>query len=576
MHDCQAILPTVSSLSADEIAVMDYLAINGVKDEYLSTWLERQGLDGHGHNFAIESPLHKTGDIIEEQSIFLPESTLNSNSHINYNNRRRTSSLVNSDTSENISQYHRYSEEECYQRYDQTVDHAMQLQYYPAQRFSYIDRHAQIHPFRHRRHSSLPAPSIAYGPQTVSADELAWKRHYFYQRQQYEEEEQALRILRKKLQDQAQSSGLRQLNQDTVTRAGSLNRLSSPPLLSKETSRILGLCRSSTLSVGTTKKNNATKEDFNCRSRATSFSSSLDQSQDIGTAKASINGDALLKTSTPVSLSRKKTLKEHLTPSLRSLARHCSSRFGGGRPNSFAGTKSDPITECPQNRRSLCSQSSINSSINSNHMSDFKPLKVGPETSELLRQRQQEDCQRVLFPERTPVHRTVSLFRSKSTRVSSSISLSRGITVIRSDTLPLSNKRNSQGSIKCRGLASPEISDAHLDVQQYASPAAIPALVSIYESAPDVKERDSVKKQIASIFSLAWIGGKSSKSLPSQPLPPRAANCLSPLAVEAQDYVPEHETEQEEVIEGKIDSAEHFSFMLVPRSQYEFQPLTAQ
>ncbi|KAG0011851.1 hypothetical protein BGZ80_000379 [Entomortierella chlamydospora] len=572
MHDCQAILPTVSALSADKIAVMDYLAINGVKDEYLSTWLKRQGLDGHGHNFAIESPLHKTGDIIEEQSIFLPESTLNSNSRINYSNRRRTSSLVNSDTSENISQFHCYSEEERYQRYDQTADHAMQLQYYPAQRFSYVDHHAQIHPFRHRRHSSLPAPSVAYGPQTVSADELAWKRHYFYQRQQYEEEEQALRILRKKLQDQAQSSGPRQLNQDTVTRAGSLNRLSSPSLLSKETSRILGLCRSSTLSAGTTKKNSATKEDFNSRSRATSFSSSLDQSQDIDTAKASINGDALLKTSTPVSLSRKKTLKEHLTPSLRSLARHCSSRFGGGRPNSFAGTKSDPVTECTQNRRSLCSQPSVNSPINSGHMSDFKPLKVGPETSELLRQRQQEDYQRILFPERAPV----SLSRSKSTRVSSSTSLPHGITVIRADTLPLSNKRNSQGSIKCRGLASPEISDAHLDIQQYASPAAIPALVSIYESAPDVKERDSVKKQIASIFSLAWMGGKSSKNLPSQPLPARAANCLSPLAVEAQDYVPEHEPEQEEVIEDKIDSAEHFSFMLVPRSQYEFQPLTAQ
>ncbi|KAF8985848.1 hypothetical protein BGZ46_001399 [Entomortierella lignicola] len=530
------------AISVDEMVVRDHLAINGTMDGHLSTWLEHQGL--HDHEVSFGSLLYETRDM----------------------------SKIN-----------------------QGADNDMQLQHYRAQHFPYIDRHAQVHP--HRRHNSLSVPSFAYGPPTRSAHELAWERHHYYQRLQYEEEERALRILHAKLQDQDQLSDTRHLNQDTVARASSLNRLATPSQLSKETSRILGLCRSSTISTSSTKRASVAVMESASRPASPMFDSSFDyysntlenedtsgqrngRSRPIGDtihSEASQSEPISLATLTPTSLSRRKTLKNHLTPSLRLLARRCSTRFGSIRPYSYAGTGSDPIVEYPQGRRSSGSRSRSSSSSNGGHMCDFKPLKVGPETSEMLRQ-QQELHQMNQSLEHVPIKKTSSLFRSKSTRASSSdLVLSRG-QVAQSETLPFPNKRNSQRSIKSLESVNTDTNSMYLDTKQYASQTAIPVSTVAYESIVNDKERESVKKQIVSIISSGWkdLRSKSSKTMLNQRPPSRTSQCLSPLAVEAQENIPEPEDQEEGFLDIKMGPGEHFSFLLVPRSEYEFQPLVAQ
>ncbi|KAF9102109.1 hypothetical protein BGX27_011173, partial [Mortierella sp. AM989] len=355
----QASLPAASSLSAEETATMDRFAVSEAKDDHISAWLERQ--DIYGHDFAIESLFHETGDMIrvDEQSIFFPQNTKNSNSLIFTSQHRRTLSLVNPDISV-MSQPHLYSTQENFS--DRSTDPCEQLQHYRVQHFPYVDHLAQTHSSPHRRHTSLPPVPFAYGPPTRSADELAWERHYYYQRLQYEEEEQALRALQKKLQDQTRVSSTRQFNQETVVRASSLNKLAAPSLLSNETSRLLGLCRSTTPSSRTDKRASLIEKDFDKHLVNSGVFSSpsprsvASKSQDTtavvtmirrsGSIKDGIHAETLqtepvimaTTLSAPTSLSRRKTLKDHLAPPLRSLARHCSSRFGG-RPNSFAGTK---------------------------------------------------------------------------------------------------------------------------------------------------------------------------------------------------------------------------------------------
>ncbi|KAF9356600.1 hypothetical protein BGX34_009849, partial [Mortierella sp. NVP85] len=488
-----------------------------------------------------------------------------------------------------------------------------------------------------------------------SANQLAWERHNYYQRLQDEEEQQALRIHHERLQQQRQGyhvqelSLQRQANQESsltsssgssVARTGSLNRLSSPPLLSTETSRLLGLCRSNTISAAVKRLSLAKKDkDSGNSSRPSSRAASRpgspscvaeeDEEELITRSHSSAchvdygSGNNSTYNTAPslppaTTLTRKKTLKEHLTPPFRSLARHCSARFSQGRPLSFAGAKSDPIVEQDPSsgRRSMESRST-------DHMSDFKRLQAGPGTTEILKQSM------YLEQKPVPVHRKVTLFRSMSTRSPSSTAAS----TTRNAESPLSNaNRNSLRLANGRGLdflkgceektttttiyyqydhqqlqqqlQQPEQQQQQQQQQQREEDSqeqlpvpTITATEFVESIEHDEEETESMQKQISAILALGRKDirrRRSSGSRTSTPTPQ-----LSPLAVEAQEYPDtsssddnesERSNEDESVHEnmapfsdipatamtmetGLKNPCEHIAFMLVPKSRYEFQPL---
>ncbi|KAG0020032.1 hypothetical protein BGZ81_009505 [Podila clonocystis] len=292
-----------------------------------------------------------------------------------------------------------------------------------------------------------------------SVNELAWERHMFYQEQQYQEEVKAERRkievrkqqekywqyqqehykFRRQMEHQQKeqhNKHHRQLSEqlessDTVARTGSLNRLRSTSL-SKDTARVLGLCRSTTLSFGGKKvcKTNNKKvispkpestriahtllsvEDANISASTRHHVKSHDS---IGIELSSNHYDTIssassyfsprvnsrsgrsspaldTRPSTPVqlrdnnrpsvsapsTLSRKKTLKD-LAPALRSLARACSTRFS--RPNSMDGSSVNVAQGERPGRLST----------QSDHMNDFRPLSMGPDSLAEFQQKQQRD-----------------------------------------------------------------------------------------------------------------------------------------------------------------------------------------
>ncbi|KAF9298351.1 hypothetical protein BGZ74_009418 [Mortierella antarctica] len=292
-----------------------------------------------------------------------------------------------------------------------------------------------------------------------SANELAWERHMFYQEQQYQEE---VKAERRKIEERKQQEQYWQYQQehyrfqrqmehqqeeqqnrhhrplslqmescDTVARTGSLNRLTSTSL-SKDTARVLGLCRSTTISVGgkkACKTNNKravspkpesvriartllsvedTNNSASTRRRVISHDSigielSSNHYDTISSASSyfapRINSrsgrsspafDARPLTpfqlrdnhrpsvSAPSTLSRKKTLKD-LAPALRSLARACSTRFS--RPNSM-DVSSVNVAQGERPGRS---------STQSNHMNDFRPLSMGPDSLAEFQQQQRRN-----------------------------------------------------------------------------------------------------------------------------------------------------------------------------------------
>ncbi|KAF9901308.1 hypothetical protein BX616_002305 [Lobosporangium transversale] len=624
-----------------------FFPVEASKENYVSTWLGHQGYYRNG-NVSEQLPW----DAVESREIFFSQNnrTVNATkptggqyslqnhddpSLLHFPRHRRALSMTNPNTSTATFQSHFSSN---HGEYYHVTDPVFQMHQYRLHHFPYIDQRFQLV-------SAPPAvepASFVYGPSMKSADELAWERHNYYQRLQQEEEELALKMLQEKGSPEdhvlptSSSSRQRYSSQDYVVRAGSLNRLASPPLLSKETSRILGLCRSNTLSaakrMSLTKKRPASR----CSSSTTATSSIVSiESNDANMAPhagacaensirtASRTGSTVEETTpTPAytsvapSLTRKKTLKEHLTPPLRSLARRCSARFtsngsnNNGRPISFAGIRSDPIVDYPQGRRSLGSRasgSSISASTSassSSHMCDFKPLQLGPETSEMLRQQsQQQEAPSVSSTplpatEPVPVHRSVGLFRSKTTRPQGSASMvSGGSSAKHAETLPF-HKKNSLRLANGRGLdfltvlPSPSVepnSRGSLNGLFNASESA-----TLAESAVmNAEEHEAMRKEIIAMLSL---GRKDLRRKPSTvpmststplPSPPQ---CLSPLALEAQEdlySVQEHEQEEQEgqdqedstlyPLESDLqDPCKKIAFMLVPKSRYEFQPLVVQ
>ncbi|KAG0225430.1 hypothetical protein BGX31_007655 [Mortierella sp. GBA43] len=531
------------------------------------------------------------------------------------------------------------------QGYGEFADHTSQQYHYRPKHLTYVDQHHQYGYPHNRRHSFIPASAMdestfAYAQPMKSANQLAWERHNYYQRLQDEEEQQALRIRQERLRHQQyhvqQLSHQRQVHQESsgsgssVARTGSLNRLSSPPLLSTETSRLLGLCRSNTISAAVKRFSLKKDKDSSSGSRASSRTASrpcspssvAEEHEDDSSSTNHRNGDdiSMSGTTLPSLLTRKKTLKDHLTPSFRSLARHCSQRFSNGRPQSFAGPKSDPILQQQDyslGRHSLEFRPS-------DHMSDFKPLQAGPETSEILKQ-QQDLMMSSQQDQKVPVHRKVTLFRSMSTRVSSSVSMTRGVmeNLSKRNSLRLANGRGMDFSCEEKTAATPSLSERseesspqpqpqqqqqqqqqeeeEEEEQQQQPPTPTITASEILESSDvDEEEHESMRKQISAILALGRKDTRRRRSLGSRASTPTP--CLSPLAVEAQEYFTDSMTRDEEsegddddddepaeegttpfcdlptvtMETGLKDPCEHIAFMLVPKSRYEFQPLVVQ
>ncbi|KAF8939799.1 hypothetical protein BGZ47_008038 [Haplosporangium gracile] len=554
---------------------------------------------------------------------------------------------------------------------------------------------APIHPFAEE--------SMAYyWPPQRSAEELAWERHNYYLRLQVEEEDLIERLQSDRKQGRghrAQNKTLNQLWQprqdssSSVARTGSLNRLADPSMLSAETSRVLGLCRTSTLSAvkkiafakkdatnrsshptspmpptaannNTTTATNSNIDDDNiltqglgihsygCTTTTTSNMSAATASSSTFfsfSPKSSSSPSATTTTGGASSPSppSKKLIKDHFGPSLKSLARRCSTRFcrSSSRPNSYAGPTGDAVADYPHGRRSLGSHPSQQHHKQRGHLYDFKQLPTGPtggstEISKLSSRLQEGRPRRSLTTERVPVHRTVTLFRSKSTRAPSSASMmvakkddrsSAPITTVLD--LPYRPHRNSLRFANGRGLdfsSTPSLTTAS-SASSYSGRSSVDfkadtginnenketttvpvitatlvdveSTVAISSAVPtsilDLEEHESMRQQIVAILSLdrndmrrrsssrpktrsTTPGLSSSSDQPAlfedQEEEQVPQEYLSPLAVEAQEILPaDHlrKIQEQEVAAELADPCEHIAFMLVPKSQYEFQPLIA-
>ncbi|KAI1314419.1 hypothetical protein EDD11_002206 [Mortierella claussenii] len=678
--------------------------IDQSKGEYISSWLKQQGLQDADDNYednieyeelsylVVDDTVQSVDDLdhrhhYDDQhglqfqhlqqncSELIPINASQSICH------RRTFSMMNPDTftssCSSALQQHKQEHRHLYQTHDLDYNPDLQLHQYRIQHYPYIDQHVQIHSAGyHRRYMSVPMnftrvdPSLyAYGPPIRPAHELAWERHNYYKRLQYEEERMVLRMHQQKLEQQCQrqqyssaasstspSRLSRHCPQDPVARTGSLNRLAaSPSLLSADTSRVLGLCRSNTLSKTCKRKSTVKKESaattavvassaFRGSPKKTDhdaiekdmITETIFDSVYYDTAPFSVKPTSSETTTTMTTtvpstslslgrLGRKKTLKEHLTPPLRSLARRCSTRFGGGshgsangsgsRPKSFSGARSDPIVECPQGRRSLGSRSGAMASAmmigGSGHMCDFKPLQAGPETTEMLKQNQLQQEAAATATTTTgqgsphvdknasdvPVHRKVTLLRSKTTRASSPAFKASfeeaGRMVARTETLPYGNnkdnkvnKNNSLRLANGRGLNfSTSVAPPNYIEQQLHGMTMDGGYLSTEAEteADDTLEHESMRKQIVAILSLgrkdlrrrssSSAGRSRNASTPALSSPSTSSSssstsstcpsssfssmhCLSPLAVEAQEDlypVQEHEQEHAEQLVAKED-----------------------
>lgn len=140
--------------------------------------------------------------------------------------------------------------------------------------------------------------------------------------------------------------------------------------------------------------------------------------------------------------------------------------------------------------------------------------------------------------------------------------------------------------------------------QEQEQQQVVPTIMTteFWDSGETDEDKESMRKQISTLLALGRKDirrRRSSGSRPSTPPP-----CLSPLALEAQEYFPdtpsqddvsdedEEEEEDDESVKeaatvvnelppitmetGLKDPCEHIAFMLVPKSRYEFQPLVVQ
>ncbi|KAF9322447.1 hypothetical protein BGZ91_004326 [Linnemannia elongata] len=670
----------LSQQIVNPIACDDYRDTNQMEDHHQISTVLQQHDPYHLRPGTITSSSHSAHRHLLPQANHSTASTSRTNSLPQYH--RRCLSLMNPTTSP-VTPTSAISYEEQLQH--QLEWHCQNYQLTHATPIPQQYSEAPIHPFAEE-------PLVYYGPPQRSAEELAWERHNYYLRLQAEEEDLIERLQSGRRQGRGHRTHNKTLNQlrqprqdpsPSVARTGSLNRLAGPSLLSAETSRVLGLCRTSTLSA-VKKIGFAKKDTTNRSSRSTSpIHTSTNATNNHTTTSSKILSDNILtqglvihsyertttttssssfspKASSPPSTTMmtggasslspipKKLIKDHFGPSLKSLARRCSTRFcrSPSRPNSYAGPSGDVAVDYPLGRRSLGSNPSQQPHKQRGHLYDFKQLPTGPtggstEISKLSGRPQEGRPRRSLTTERVPVHRTVTLFRSKSTRAPSSASMMAAKKGDRSSApittvldLPYRPHRNSLRFANGRGLdfsSTPSLTTASSssslsarssvdskadsrycceNKETTAVPVNTAALVDVESTVVissavptpvlDLEEHESMRQQIIAILSLdrndmrrrpssrpksrSTTPGLSSSSsdhltlleeLQEEQVP---QEYLSPLAVEAQDILPaDHlKTIQEQEVAAELaDPCEHIAFMLVPKSQYEFQPLIA-
>ncbi|KAF9317871.1 hypothetical protein BG003_000183 [Podila horticola] len=484
-----------------------------------------------------------------------------------------------------------------------------------------------------RHLASLPNDHLKYSSRR-SAHDLAWERHSFYQQQQYQEEIIAERKQKEAMQPHHQlwqQSGPNVHEQDLVARTSSLNRITSSSL-SPKTAQELGLSRSKTVSAhGEQKRVNVVKRaessatskpskgktfvpaDLNSwpqpspprpstpREAAKSiladcpvFSAgkrlmrksdskvNLDQKSD----KDQPSSDEI----TPSSLARKKTLKD-LGPSLKSLARRYSARL---RPSSYAGSSSDLIIHFPEDSKAIKTHS-LTTGTSYSPASDPATLSDGVVDLEQL----QQSIQYLTPTERVPIHRRVTLYRPEIMTPSTSPSddfnenqtLPTNPSLERTQSLCASLKKQDSLTLRFangRGLdltmfEPPKPAVAAEEEVQRSTTALDGALPSIIHSAPPTgttptkrsgpeDEQEWTRRQVVAILAMGRkerVSAKTGQSIPRVQGPSSSAKApLSPLALETQeDPVPEASVQP--------DPCEQISFMLVPKSRYEFQPFVA-
>ncbi|KAF9194678.1 hypothetical protein BGZ51_008609 [Haplosporangium sp. Z 767] len=618
-------------------SITDRRPLKQTKDDYISEWLSQQSLHdniGLDHEPIWEEPREDMNQIQDMSAIQLDtiESTqhryqhqpltydhlyLQPLPHLPYfdllhcdqeHDHRRSLSLAIPDRTTYSMQQQQENAERSYYQFEQQ-QYYDQLHYhtihgYPFQSQEYSSYHYPLHDQSASIYASPRCSVSQWTSPERTADELAWERHYYYQRLQLEEDERAERLRRQQLRHQRRQVLSRQPQPDSVARTGSLNRLASPSLLSAETSRVLGLCRSNTLTAAVKRMSLATKETFVVSRPISPSPGAKDTRVAMDQQEKETDGDIVIPTNAVSSpLTRKKTLKDHLPTSLRSLARRCSTRLSNGRPKSFAGSRHDLEVEFSQIRRSLGSRP-MHSSVGG-HMCDFKPLQVGPETTEIQKQNSQRKAiLRNSLSEPVPVHRTVALFRSSTMRQSTSSSpkMSSSEDTQSTETAKVLSHRKPMRFANGRGLdftakmcVDPQIEDDHgsdtQDRSEHSQPVLLETLTSVSDTLPDLETQESMRKEIVSILSRGRKSQQRRQSARSKsPTPLASATSsvqrLSPLAVEAQEDFPcdkseddddEEEDEDDAAIEleKELDPCEHIAFILVPKSRYEFQPLVA-
>ncbi|KAF9096247.1 hypothetical protein BGX23_011741 [Mortierella sp. AD031] len=413
----------------------------------------------------------------------------------------------------------------------------------------------------------------------------------------------------------------------------------------------------------------------NAQTKANTESPSGQQAQPIGNNDTPSKDQSTNVTnqhleSTPAAattgLSRRRTLKD-IGPSIRSLARRCSSRFSSTRPSSFAGSGSDPVISF--------SEGKVPAQRGSNSLSmttSYLPLKIslgavprslspGPDGVIDLRQvaaaaqgqEQQKSPSSVsvkYFPpassgspslslkdlpqpqpepeQRVPIHRRVTLFRSKT--VSLSKASSKKIPAIHVETIdttpttvPIasamaddtskssaranslhnrSRKRESLRLANGHGLdfdisrSSNFSSNTPADARDAAAEeaSAVERSTNDLESAlpvttgrlSDMDQQQKARRQIISLLAMGRkdrISAKTGHAMKPSPSPASSTiSQLSPLALEAQEDLfadsasssgGDGGEKKKEGEDGEEDPCERIAFMLVPKSRYEFQPL---
>ncbi|KAF9926997.1 hypothetical protein BGZ67_007799 [Mortierella alpina] len=364
-------------------------------------------------------------------------------------------------------QYEIYRQD--YRYHHEAAHHPSSYHHYESHQHYQQHHHQQRHPATaslgraHSRHDFERYSSMHRSSKVRSVNDLAWERHYFYQLQHHREEalaeQRRIESLRFKQEQQPQQQpqhrdSLHVPELDPVLRTSSLSRITSSSL-SPQTAQTLGLSRSKSTSVASVRPQSSAStlspNEFGLRRsvvsdcRFLSAGRRLIKRQEAKAAPSrsarTSDTDSQREGVTPLptlmvhsqestsSLSRRKTLKD-FAPSIRSLARRCSSRFSS-RPSSFAGSSSDPIVQFPEGKMAIGSPSKRTGHI-SPVSSDSAPRSRTARPSTVVGFQQFETTTSTglsskhnsldtstfssgTAPERIPIHRKVTLFRSKTT-----------------------------------------------------------------------------------------------------------------------------------------------------------------